>query len=59
MAAIGKEIDDELEKISYRLTSRIRELAERYEKPLPQLEEEVAAAEAKVRGHLERMGFSW
>jgi len=59
MAAIGAEIDGELEKISYRLTSRIRELAERYEKPLPQLEDEVAAAEAKVRGHLERMGFSW
>lgn len=59
MAAISAEIDGELERISYRLTSRIKELAERYEKTLPQLEEEVAESEARVRTHLERMGFAW
>lgn len=59
MAAISAEVDGELERISYRLTSRIKELAERYEKPLPQLEEEVVESEARVRTHLERMGFAW
>jgi type I restriction enzyme M protein len=34
-------------------------LAERYETPLPRLIEGVAALEAKVTGHLKKMGFSW
>jgi type I restriction enzyme M protein len=39
------------------LTGRIRQLAERYAMPLPQLESEVAALAAKVVGHLAQMGF--
>jgi type I restriction enzyme M protein len=35
------------------------ELVERYEEPLPNIEEEVAEYEARVRTHLERMGFAW
>jgi len=34
-------------------------LVERYEEPLPQIEEEVADYEAKVKSHLDRMGFAW
>ena len=40
-----------------RLTRRVKELAERYETPLPQMTERVNELEAKVNRHLERMGF--
>ena len=44
---------------SHSMANRITQLAERYENTLPQLEQEVAEYEAKVRTHLERMGFVW
>ncbi len=48
-----------MERISQTLTRRIKELAERYDKPLPVLAEQADAMETKVRAHLERMGFAW
>jgi len=45
--------------ISHRLTNRIVELIERYEETIPQIEQGVADFEAKVKAHLERMGFAW
>lgn len=47
------------ENISQTLTSRIIELAKRYESPLPQIENEVKELESKVEEHLKRMGFTW
>ncbi len=44
---------------SHNLANRIAELAERYEDTLPSLTEEVKDYEAKVKAHLERMGFVW
>lgn len=44
---------------SHSMANRITELAERYETTLPELEREVADYEAKVKAHLERMGFQW
>ena len=44
---------------SHSMANRITQLAERYENTLPQLEKEVVDYEAKVRAHLERMGFQW
>ena len=44
---------------SHRMASRVTELAERYENTLPELEATVSDYEAKVRKHLERMGFTW
>ena len=44
---------------SHSLANRVAELAERYEEALPDIEREVAEYEAKVKGHLERMGFVW
>ncbi len=52
-------IDAIYSAISHRLANRITELCERYEETLPQIEEEVAAYETKVKGHLGRMGFLW
>ena len=40
------------------LTGRIRQLAERYSTPLPQLVDEVAQLSAKVDEHLKKMGFA-
>lgn len=44
---------------SHEIAGRISELAERYENTLPSLESEVESYEAKVKAHLERMGFVW
>ena len=41
------------------LTGRIRELAERYATPLPQLTDEVAMLAARVEEHLAKMGATW
>ena len=44
---------------SHEIAGRIAELAERYEDTLPRLENDVESYEAKVKAHLERMGFVW
>lgn len=44
---------------SHSMAGRILELAERYERALPELEKDVTDYEAKVKDHLERMGFTW
>ena len=59
MARIAASVQGELDRVSQTLTSRIRELAERYATPLPQLEHEVAALAARVEEHLKRMGATW
>ena len=59
LAALDKDIHGEMDRISQRLTQRVKELAERYEAPLPRMVGRVADLEAKVNRHLERMGFAW
>ena len=44
---------------SHNMANRIIELAERYEYDLPFLAKEAEVLEAKVKAHLERMGFQW
>lgn len=56
LADIRAAIESEVERITNRLASRVRELEERYAEPLPAIEREVEALAAKVTGHLERMG---
>jgi type I restriction enzyme M protein len=48
-----------MDRVSQQLTQRVKELAERYETPLPQMVSRVAELEAKVNRHLKTMGFSW
>ncbi len=57
LTALDSAIHGEMDHISQSLTQRVKELAERYETPMPQMTERVAELEAKVNGHLERMGF--
>jgi type I restriction enzyme M protein len=46
-------------RVSQTLTERIRQLAERYATPLPQLTGEVTALADRVDGHLKKMGAVW
>jgi type I restriction enzyme M protein len=57
LATIAAAVQGELDRVSQTLTGRIRQLAERYATPLPQLTEEVVALQQTVNHHLERMGF--
>jgi type I restriction enzyme M protein len=59
LTTIAAEVQGELERVSQTLTGRIRQLAERYATPLPQLTDEVAALAARVDGHLKKMGAVW
>ena len=55
-ASIRAAIDDEVQRLTQRLTRRVQELEQRYSRPLPALEQEVEVFSAKVEGHLKRMG---
>ena len=57
LAAIAADIHSEMDRISQALTQRVKELAERYETPLPTLTSKVAELSAKVAAHLKQMGF--
>ncbi len=59
LASITDEINTEMDRISHRLTTRIKELSERYEQTLPEIEAEVEELSKKVESHLQRMGFAW
>jgi type I restriction enzyme M protein len=59
LAALDAAIHGEMDRVSQQLTQRVRELAERYESPLPQMSSRVAELEVKVNRHLAMMGFSW
>jgi type I restriction enzyme M protein len=59
LAALAAAVQGELDRVSQTLTGRIRELAERYATPLPQLTDEVAALASRVDEHLKKMGAAW
>jgi type I restriction enzyme M protein len=59
LGTLEQAIAAEVERVSQQLTSRLKELGERYGEALPQISDRVEELEAKVAGHLERMGFAW
>jgi type I restriction enzyme M protein len=59
MSALDAMVHGELDRISQQLTTRVRELADRYQQALATLSRHAGDWEAKVQGHLERMGFAW
>jgi type I restriction enzyme M protein len=59
LATIAAAVQGELDRVSQTLTGRIRQLAERYATPLPQLTGEVATLAARVDEHLRKMGAVW
>ena len=58
-ATIYAGIDANHTAVSHQLSSRVTELVQRYEFTLKECEDEVNVYEAKVKSHLERMGFAW
>ena len=59
LRSMEERIRAEMDNISHRLTQRIKELAERYDMPLPQIEAEMKELEQKVKAHLKQMDFIW
>ena len=59
MTKLELDVQSEMQRVSQNLAGRIKELAERYESPLPVLDNEVDALEKRVNAHLKKMGFSW
>ncbi|MFH1811034.1 MAG: type I restriction-modification system subunit M [Pseudomonadota bacterium] len=59
LAQLAADVRGELDRVSQALTARIKELAERYEAPLPVLLAQLEGLSAKVDGHLRRMGAVW
>lgn len=56
---LSSAVQGELDRVSQTLTGRIRELAERYRKPLPILIAEVSELSNRVDAHLNKMVASW
>jgi type I restriction enzyme M protein len=58
LVAVHGAVQSELDRVSQTLTGRVRELAERYATPLPELTSELETLAARVQAHLTQMGFS-
>ncbi|MGH8532534.1 MAG: hypothetical protein ACREV1_07355, partial [Gammaproteobacteria bacterium] len=59
LAALAADVQSELDRLSQALTGRVRQLADRYTAPLPQLTEDVEILAARVDEHLKKMGALW
>ena len=59
LATLANAVQGELDRVSQTLTSRIRQLAERYATPLPTLTKDLATLSALVDEHLKKMGAVW
>ena len=57
LATLQQRTHSELDRITQGLTTRVKELAERYDAPLASLTQRSANLESKVSKHLEKMGF--
>ena len=59
LSSLEQAVASEVERVSQALTSRLKQLGERYGEALPAITARVEELEARVAGHLERMGFAW
>ena len=57
LASLEQAVAAEVERVSQALTSRLKQLGERYGEALPAISQRVEELEARVAGHLKRMGF--
>ena len=57
-ASIRADIQGEVQRLTQQLAGRVKELEERYARPLPELEGEVDDFSTRVEGHLKKMGIS-
>jgi len=59
MASLDAAVHGELDRVSQALTGRVKELAERYGRTMPELAQQMDDLEVRVAGHLAKMGFAW
>ncbi|MCC7362077.1 MAG: type I restriction-modification system subunit M [Anaerolineales bacterium] len=59
MTTLRGDVEGELGRVGQGLTGRVRTLAERYARPLPDLAAEVDELGQRVAGHLANMGYAW
>ena len=57
--AIESAIDDEVNRIIQGLSTRVKQIGERYASTLSELEAEVEKYSFKVEEHLKKMGIEW
>lgn len=57
LAVLAADIKTELDRVSQRLTGRIKQLADRYATPLPEIEQRVQTYRQRVATHLKNMGY--
>ena len=58
MDELEKRVFGEVDRLSQTLAGRVKELAERYNEPMPEIENEVNELKEKVAGNLAKMGFN-
>ena len=59
LATLSADVQLEIQNVASSLATRIKELAERYAAPLPQLTQDVDELTCKIDAHLKTMGFEW
>jgi type I restriction enzyme M protein len=59
LARLSAAVQGELDRVSQTLAGRIRQLAERYAKSLPEITTELDELAERVAGHLRKMGAAW
>ena len=59
LVILADAVQGELDRVSQTLTTRIRQLAERYATPLPTMTKDLATLSARVDEHLKKMGAVW
>jgi hypothetical protein len=59
VANIRTAINGKVQGVTQRLAVRVRELKERYARPLPELEQEIEVLNETVEKHLKKMGLVW
>ena len=57
VTTLAADVQTKLDRVLQVLTERIKQLADRYAEPLPQLAADVATLNAKVDAHLKMMEF--
>ena len=58
-ASIQSAIEGEVQRLTQQLAGRVKELDERYARPLPVLEQDLRELSSKVEGGLQQMGHDW
>ncbi|HIF9169548.1 TPA: type I restriction-modification system subunit M [Photobacterium damselae] len=59
LATLQANIVAEIERVTQQMANRVKQLEERYSKPLPTLSKSVDDLSDKVAGHLKAMGLEW